>query len=244
MNEKGTSHIEVILSFLIFLGFVIFALYFFSPFDSSKIIDSSLSYALTEIQKNASVDIESYSIILDKTTKPPANDLIEVKIIGSNAGDAKRLRVESPSGEVVGAEEIADEKIRFELKDEFYQSGNGAVFAKFSEEFSAPIPPSGSNPAGEGKYSISSSDSIDLLSENRLLIINSTYYSDYNDLKRRFNLPERANFGFIVSFDSGYFIQAQKETLGGVEIFSEIIRVKVLRKTGSVEFAELMVRVW
>ena len=65
MKKRGLSHIEVLFSFLIFVGFVMLALYFFSPFRSGRLVDTSLDYAMREVKKNVFVEVESFSYKLD-----------------------------------------------------------------------------------------------------------------------------------------------------------------------------------
>src|SRR3989338_3122764 len=62
MERRGISHIEVILSFILFVSAIGVALYFFSPFDSARLVKSSQEYAYREIVKNSSTNVEVYSV--------------------------------------------------------------------------------------------------------------------------------------------------------------------------------------
>jgi len=92
-NKRGISHIEVILSFVIFVGFLTFALFFFNPLDSSRVLDSSLFYAFDEISDNVSIKLESYSVTINNTV----SDLV----VGINIEnpDSLNVRVETYGGE-------------------------------------------------------------------------------------------------------------------------------------------------
>ena len=90
MTKRGLTHIEVLLSFLIFMGFVVFALYFFSPFQTSRLVDSSLDYAFREIIKNTTIEIETYSFWFD---------------VSGYESEVKKIRIENiDSSKIVIAE--------------------------------------------------------------------------------------------------------------------------------------------
>lgn len=243
MVKRGMSHIEVILSFFIFIGVVMFALYFFNPAQSSRVVDSSLSYALSELKRNASVEIESFSVILNLTTE--SDDVAEIELKGAaNEADSKKVRVESIGSAAANSEEIAGEKIRFSIIPEFYSGESGKAIVKFSEDFELSAPPAGGSYVQRGAYRIISEGKKKILSEKRILLVNKTYYERYNDLRREFNLPGRTSFGFLAEFGSGEKIECKKDIPRGVEVFSNKERIEVLRLNGRTEFADLTVMVW
>lgn len=66
-NNRAQGHIEIILSFLIFIGFLLFIFMFMNPFaqtESKNIIDNIEKSILNEI----SVDVGKLSIIVDSTS--------------------------------------------------------------------------------------------------------------------------------------------------------------------------------
>jgi len=72
--KRGISHIEMILSFVIFVSAVGLALYFFSPTDSSRLVESTLGYSLREIGQNTSVTLEGVSIGINHSASPGGGD--------------------------------------------------------------------------------------------------------------------------------------------------------------------------
>lgn len=245
MNKRGISHIEVLLSFLIFIGFVIFALYFFSPIKTSRLIESSLSYAFREIKENASIDIETYSVKLpdtqpiDTTSREISVMSVEIKGVDSN----KNVRVEDYSGIEVNSERAGD-IVNFELAS-FYQDQNiHLAIIKFSEDFDPSTQPQ--DDKTDTGYTIASSKTIRLISDKRITALANDYSSgeaNYLKLKDSFNLPNGANFGFSLKFND-IEIKAERVIPEGVEVFSDVERVEVLRSNGEIEFADLAVRVW
>ncbi len=248
------GHIEVILSFLIFMGFLIFGLYFFSPFESTRLVDASLDYAFLELIKNSSVEFEKYSVRLAEETYNHFNENIEITL--QNIDIDRNLRAESSLGEVISSRrELDNSKIKIQLDSKLYNvdsSNQGLVILKFSEDFKAYASPAELDPSAftQGTlnlYEVGAINKINIISEQRFSEILSLYKKtdqSYSDLKKYFNLPSRVNFGFSLLFDSGKKIESDKIPPNGVEVFSRSKKVEVLESSGTVSFAELIVRIW
>ena len=243
MNKRGISHIEVMLSFLIFAGFVIFALYIFNPFQqASRLVNSSLDYAIREIINNATTNIEIFSVYMDVSER---GNVKKIKIAGVDS--KKNAVVENRHGIIVPSRRdgVSDNT---DFDSSFVHDGDptkGFATFKFSYDFSAgTLTGGGGGQLDEDKYKIGSYNKMELLSEKKIKELNNSYYTDYSGLKRGFNLPERVDFSFMLQFDSNDFIEAQKKVPDGVELFSDIKRVEVLRTNGDIKFANLIVRVW
>jgi hypothetical protein len=247
MDKRGLSHIEVLLSFLIFMGFVIFSLYFFSPARTSTLVNSSLSYTLREIKENVTVEIESFSVSLELSAY---EEDVFVKIDFSEVDGNKNSRIEDVNGIFVESEkEESSGYVRFRIGD-VYNSDTGKGFAvfRFSEEYSEGSVTGAILVVEEEEYEIISSEKIEFLSEKKLRDLGDLYLENdqgYNGLISAFNLPERANFEFVIEFeDSGRNIVAERPRPPGVEVFSDLERVEILNINGEIEFADLIVRVW
>ena len=258
MNKRGISHIEVILSFLIFIGFVIFALYFFSPFKADRVIGSSLSYAVKEIIKNASVEIDSYSIRLNANTKDDIGKIIEIRIEGLNS--KKNVRAESYIGEEISSRREAgnNDIIRIRLDNKLYGfNGNeGFVILKFSEDidkYGNSNDLNGILADEENLYEIGTINKIKIVSEKRIIELKNIYEKgseDYKNIKKNFNLPNRVNFAFSLSFDNGEKIEAKQDIPKGLGVFPNLQRIEVLQKDSDknkndrINFGDLTIIIW
>jgi len=259
MKKRGLSHIEVILSFIIFIGAVGFALYFFSPTNSSRLVDTSLDYINREISKNITVNLKTYSINVNNTpdangnslSNPPYSNTLPLQIDGicsQNNGS----RVENISGEVLpsrigqGGSGCSSGGDKIYVKNEAGWEESDFIYVKVSEDLNnTEDPNSGGNPPlNKRLYKISTVNSEELFSEKRILGLNKTYYENYYELKEQFNLPRRVNFGFSFSFTNGDEIKAERMIPSGLEVFSKVDRVEVLRKNGKVEYADFIMKVW
>ena len=246
MFKRGVSNIEMILSFLLFIGFVFVALFFFTPGGGdNRLVDSSLNYALNAISQNTSIDLLTFSIKLNNSAiQQGGNPGIiaiqfppEVIVIPDNYN----VDVENYSGTILQSmRSSVDNSIVY-----VNWSGNPFVIIKFSEDFT-----SGNNivlqPAPNSSYySIASSSSREVVSEKRILALNQSYYGDYNNLKSELGLPNQINFGFYLRYDDGTSIIAQRNIPTGLNVFSTLThRETTLQKTNTLTYGDLSVQIW
>ena len=185
MKKKAMGHIEVILAFVLFIGFLFFGLYFFNPLSNSRVLETSLFYAFDEVIDNASSTILTYGISFNETTTLGA-----VRFPISREGvPGNGIRVETPAGNAV-ANEYHDGMLSLGQREKDF------VYVRFGTF--APFPTYSANPtlirAGEN-YSVASSEKKEVLNEWALLALNASYYADYENLREYFNLPRRVDFG-------------------------------------------------
>ena len=94
--KRGLSHIEVMISFVLFLSFVGFILFFFNPFTNSRLADSSLSYLENKFANDFSVELRQISI---KISDYYGDE--EIPILIPEVPSQMSVRVESKEGRVL-----------------------------------------------------------------------------------------------------------------------------------------------
>lgn len=245
MKKRGMSHIEIVLSFILFVTTVGFALYFFSPLNSSRLIESSLDYSFREISKNVTVGLETFSVMINNQTiseaensaSSPSINPLEIMIPDVEPGWESRVRVYN--GGYLDSRRMGDS---VHILSPYGWGNINLIIVEFNEEFS----PDTVNPGQyhDSYFEISSSNFREVVSEKRFLDLNESYYADYIELKKSFNLPSRVNFGFSLVFNNGDLISAQREIPSSLEVFSESRRLYVLRKDGELSYADIVVWVW
>lgn len=238
MNKGGLGHVEAVLSFVIFIGFLIFAFFFFSPFSGqNRLLDSSLDYTIREVSENSSIFLESYSLVLN--TNVP-DTILNVQIVPVSAEITNPgVRVEDFQEQVLESG-FDGSRVYFNR----LSSNSDFITLKFSEDFV-----SGSLSGGQGlteglNYSISSSESRKIYSEKRFLVLKTLYDDDYEKLKEDFNLPGRINFAFSLDFDEGEDISAENFIPENLEVLANQEQIEVIRQSGEIVFADLIVKVW
>ncbi len=228
--KRGSGHIEVIVSFVIFIAAVSFAFYFFNPGNPERVVESSLDYTISSVMKEVSSAVEMYSVKLNKEGIIGID--LEISVgKGVYAQNAKGERVNSSfhNGAVYldwqgqGIAESATIIVSEEL--------NNSVWTSY------PV-------INENDYVLGSTREDKIASEKKILELNRSYYEDYLGLKKRFNLPNRANFGFIFAFPEGDKIVSESQRPEDSEIFSRGSKVPVLRNNGKISISEFTAEVW
>jgi len=230
--KRGLGHVEFVVSFVLFVGFLVFAFYFFSPLEGNRIIDSTLFYTMDEIYSNSSVIIETLSVVISEEV---SESLIAIPV--DNRQNMGVYIEDSKGNPLAGKFNPLTEIVHIERGEERF------FIIKFSEVL-------GKGNLNDGilltqeEFFISSSDSLEVVSEKRVEDIFERYEGDgYLELREAFNLPARANFGFRLVL-SDNTIEALNPVPEGLEVYSETRRVEVLRLNGASEFGDLEVRIW
>lgn len=241
MQKRGLSNIEFILSFVLFVGFVIAALYFFNPVRDVKVLESSKSYVIGELTRNTTIELDSYSVKImpaADASRSTSEGVIAVNIPG--IASAKNVRVEDYYGNKINSSRAGD-NVYFNI-----ETGKNTVnftIIKFSEDFIAgnvsgrPLPDA-------RYYKIASSSTSNVMSEKRLRQMNDIYYNDYLLLKKQLGIPTEVDFAFELEFPNGYKISATRDIPVRAEVFAENNIKEVLREDGTTEFANFMVKIW
>lgn len=236
MQKRGVSHIEVILSSVLFIAALLAVFYFFSPVDNSKVANSALNYVFDSIIAKSSDDLITYSIKVNETEPNVVGTVIGISVDNKNIKPNMKSYAEGFEGGPL--------KSKREGNDIYIQRNDESLFyLEFSEGFDQNSwnPP----PGIENKfYEVGTVSSRKAISEKVFMNLNSSYYTDYNLLKTQLNVPNGVNFAFGLFFIDGRKVIAEKIIPKGAEVYSKSSRVEIINKEGGISFADLIVRVW
>lgn len=240
MKKRGIGHIEVILSFILFIGAVGFAIFYFVPqgavqrdLSEDKIVDS--------IIQNISTNVVSYSVYINATSI--GGSKLEITIPDSNMN----FIVESVSDGPL--ETIRTSAGKFCIKktpawSSAHSSDRDFLYIKFSEDFDVSTSSGCSSPSSDPSYfKIASRDVEKIPSARKILKLNESYYTNYQDLKNYFGIKATNDFGFTFVFANQQIVDAQNEIPEGLEVYSTEQKIKVVRDN-KIEYGELTVRTW
>lgn len=231
--KRGMGHVEVIISFVLFIGFLSFGLYFFNPLDNNRVLDSSLAYAFDELQKNASVDILSYTVVLNGVV--PREITLPLSRANIEGGG---VRVEDTTGRSLAVSSN-------ETGISFDREANDLVYVRYGP-FSS-LPPTLTRPVLltlEENFSISSSEKEEVMSEIKLRELALHYTNDYEAVKEHFNIPGRVDFSVEVPLPTGENISLTRPVPDGFDVIVRNEREKILLAEGSLVFVDMYVAVW
>src|SRR3989338_1265326 len=232
VNKRGLSHVEFVISLIIFTAFLLFSFIFFNPLNSGRTLKSSMDYAWIEVTNLAMMQIETYSVFID-------SDILDPFVA---------IKITVPSGYYASVEDIDGNNILSYVDDNKYvhfeRPDDNFVKIKYSEAFTNGLPIVGRSLVEEN-YEISSSKIEELYFESKFIELKNRYFEEYLVLKNEINLPNRIEFGFIVDFsDDTPNLNSLNEIPEEYEVLSKSDRVEVIRVNGKREYVDLRVFVW
>src|SRR3989344_1592899 len=235
--KKGSGNIEAILAFVLFAGAVGFALYFLSPSRPDRLVESTTDYLFREIEQNTSVGLLKYPVAINSSLVGTENYTVAVKI--EDVFVEKKVLAINLSGARLEAKREGD---LFYVNSVDAWAGSRFFDLYLLEDV---VESSDVDVVDEQTdyYSLGVSDSADVISENALNLLKEYYSNNYIELKKEFNIPNRVNFGFNVSFDSGGSVYTSKNIPEGIEVFSSNRAFTFLRTNYKIESGEINVKV-
>ena len=94
MFRKGAGNVEFIISFVLFVGFITTAIYFFNPVKDVRTVESLNNYVFDSIAQNSTIEMEFYSVkLIEQPDK--CKNIVAVDIENS---DGKIASVENYTG--------------------------------------------------------------------------------------------------------------------------------------------------
>jgi hypothetical protein len=233
IKKKGMSHVEVIVSFALFIGFILFLFIYFNPFNNSVspgnsevlkknfLQETEIPVVITKIIINKSSviyencfavsDIEDFSY-----TKPAVfseNEKLNSTVIGNNLYVHKKKRVYD---------------IYFsDFFSETYVDRESCLFLSKEE------------------YSFGVTREKNIIFLNKLEEFQEKYNSDYSSLKQEIGFIKNRDFGFVVRKKTGEEISAGiREVPSGVDVNALGIDVEIINEKGEIAPAFLNLQVW
>lgn len=243
LKKRGISHVEIILSFILFISAIGVGFYFLNPGNTQRIADSSLEYAFREIAENATTVLINFGFKIN-------NEIIR-QDEEQNRGSIDTIAIKISQYSGMKSKVISSNDIEFESEIEndvvYIKAGTGGwtnvefVNIFLNEEF---IDDEVSAVAiKEQYYSLASSQKEEMISEKKFRRLVGIYNLDYYGLKKEFNFPDRANFGFSMRIGDEEIV-AQREIPEKTEVFSGSKDFPILKENGEQGFGTLIVSVW
>ncbi|MFH1307340.1 MAG: hypothetical protein ABIH72_00630 [archaeon] len=229
MNKRGMSHIEMIASFLIFVGFLLFLLAFLNPIKESPINENLLDLAERGIIERGSVEIFKAQMYLKQPYSGCFGYDLDVSsvVVFNEKGNILQadysggyLYIDATSGELFTIHSFMD------LEENTFSPGSCSIF-------------------DEENVTLGLSKNSKVIYFNRLSNFSQEYNDNYESVRNSVNLPSRNDFGFILRTSGGNeIIRAMKSTPSGLNAVAREIPVEVLYRNGTISYAVLNVRIW
>lgn len=258
-SKKAIGHIEMIVSFTIFLVFALFVFSFLNPVKEID-ISSSLLSAVESGVENYSTTLLELPVIVDEGVDlsgcfkigSPFTSTVHNNIFVKNTnGDIEGFKAEasgciSPNSDPIGCISIRP-KSALERVYYIYDIKDG--------EINSPVISCSAGQLSTGLYEFS-------IPRVRMIYLNSTsgektldnlrfnYENNYDNLKDNFNFPKESDFAVIIKKQDTNLIKMElsKEKPKKVVVKAREIPITILEKTSSGEIievqADMSIQVW
>jgi len=230
-NKKGMSHIEVILSFIIFLSFLIFLIAIFKPFSISQESDVYLNMLERGIENFSNVKVNISVLSLNQN---PENCFY----FNYNTSN---IIVKNESYNNVGAFSEKNQEIKVYINgtENFYYIYSSGEFneSKFNE--------TGCDKLGGMDYSLGLFRSFNMFSNNSLNNLKKRYETNYSTIKKELAIPETKDFSFSVRDSrNNNILNVTKKTPTKIKILARDIPIRIVYQDGTLKYAIMNIRIW
>jgi len=240
-NKKAVSHVEVIISFVIFIGFLVFLFAFLNPIKSKKLSDNVLDKINREIIDFASVNYSYISFVLDDSLFS-FQDFINSNCFGIEIELDNEVIVRDKNNNIVSAENDIGINRVYITKSSI---SNNKFYTIYASDIFSQQSLSGCFELDEKDYNLGLLRKEKVLYLDKLINLKNLYESDYNNLKKRFDIPSSNDFGFSVREANGEeIIKVIKKRVGKINVVAKDFPVQILNQSGAIKYVIMNVQAW
>jgi len=253
MNKRG-SHVDVIISFVIFISFIAFSYILLQPTLTTKQVKESVANSLeiSLVNNLSNGSTNNLTIISLAARQNSVKTCINLKDFLNKAGiNSPNLVLKNSTGAIFP---ISNSTTDLYVDVTSNQQLNYFFSVYYSPSFSL-IPGgtlSGCNTLQQGNsqnnYTIGQAETVSSLSQNifdfnvRSLI--GTYNQNYDYIKRWFNLSPGNNFGFNFTYQNQTTIGTNDKIPQFTEVYSQAFPILYTTGNSSLQSGLLTVRIW
>jgi len=238
-SKRSQSHVEMIVSFVLFVGFVVFLLLMFNPQKYISLGYGSIDEVQTSLMKNISVDYNYTSVILTSTTVLSPSTCFKVDSI---AGINGAIAVKDMNGVLTYSRNESNWIIIMAVDSQRF-------YGIYSSDFFSELPTQCSSMVDIVFLTKPQNYSTGILTTKSAVLyenieeLNKSYYLDYEGLKK--NLGIKNDFSFrIRRNETDILFDTVSEQPQNINILSREIPFLSINKTGSTENLFINLGVW
>jgi len=234
-NKKAVSTIEMMVSFTIFLAFIIFLLTYLNPVKMPDISGALLDSAENGIENAAETDLIEMPVILDSATIKCFN--IENPF---TKGNETNVFIKDSKGKFVNFN-LTDKNFTIQgTEDKMYY-----LYFSEDEQITTNKAPSPSCTTTFPPYKFSIPRLKKVYSYTLLTAFNSSYTNDagYLSIKERFNLPITYNLGLRIYNSTSTIIEIMRQKPEKVIVKAREIPIQIIQGRET-QYAHMSIQVW
>lgn len=224
----ASQHLEMIIAFIMFIGFVFFILIFIQPYSVTYLTDSILAGTYYHFSNIAKSEIISVFISADENNW----DCLEIKLPLSDIDQNK-----FNSSLAISA--INKEKIPSEINNKILKlnkSSDNAYYVYISNFFENQDI---GQCDGSVPYKIGHLKQQEIISMNRLHQLKEKYENDYKSLKQNLGIPEVFDFAIVSDI-----IEMKQEISPTSEVLAKEYIEKVFLDEGEIKYIKFTIKIW
>lgn len=236
MNKKG-SHVGIVISFLIFITFVLFIYLIVQPSLSGEEKRTFLESLEQSLIKESTAELTTASVKLSGS--PDGSGCFQLDSFMSETGMGENITAKNDGGTSLTTEVSGN---NLEITD----NGDSFFRVYYSEEFS---PTSGSLSGCDslsegGGYDIGLLKTNDEIFESKIKSLIQDYKNNLDGLKEVLDFPDTNEFGLNFTYSNGTSISVGQEEVVGTSVFVGDRQIQYISESGLKEIGKLNVRVW
>ena len=228
-NKRGISGIEVIISFTIFIGFVIFIFVYMNPLNmpASRTSLTSLENAVSD---NATIEIEVTPFAVNTTL-----------LAGKSC-----FQINNTFGENIFVTDKDDRKVSFGISGNNLLVNNTGKFYYINKGISgAQSTLTDCLPLSKGNgYSLSVPRTERFYYNKSLIALKNIYDTNYSKLKQNFKFPAVSDFSVIILNSSHSEIIAMTKPLPKMNILTKEFPIEILNDNGDITKGYIRLLAW
>lgn len=237
-NKKGISHVEMILSFVIFIGFLIFIFAIFRPYSFGK------KETYLESSVRSVLDYTNTKVLVLSINASGINDPCFYFNYGLDYGLDKVIVKDRNNNFVQATADIGNRKVYINGGNNFYYVFSNPNFTE--DRFNT-------NECGvSNSIIIGLIRTYEMSSFIKLKELENRYFNEYDNLKKELEIPSSSDFAFSVRDNLGnYLINRTGNPKGRVRINAKDIPIQILyetndhgKKAGNISYAKLNIMLW
>ncbi|MDP3881572.1 MAG: hypothetical protein Q8Q31_01705 [Nanoarchaeota archaeon] len=238
MNKRGSTHIEMVLTFVFFIAAVGFAFYLFNPFQSEREL-SSTNYLLRNVIESLESEVDTYNVLISESSLPEGQTAAVIKVDFNRDLEGLNFSITNYSGYPLPFR-TSGNLIYFN-----WEKGLGRLITVRASDAinSIILDPSIDISSAVEYYLLSSWQRSSIVSQDKAASLIERYNADYPGLKQALNISQMNDFSFNITKSNLTSIQERK-ALKNVKVGSESQLVEFITLDGNITFVEVSVKIW
>ncbi|MCK9596064.1 hypothetical protein M0R19_02690 [Candidatus Pacearchaeota archaeon] len=239
-NRRG-SHVGMILSFVIFITFIVFLYVVLRPsVTTSEDKKATLTYIERQILENVSANFTSTSVSIDKNIPESCVSILNLLLIPELSPPG--IKVKNKDG-IIQQEIYVQTNSPNLLIDRSPVSDFFYVYSSPEWEFIEENSRDDCKAVGDDKYQIGVVKEAEYPFEENLIEFMNYYKTNYEDLKKALKTPPGAEFGF------GFIQSNQSEISVGTpaktaNVYAEVLPIQYIDDSANIQSGFINIRVW